>query len=327
MLPDVNMPNRETGNSRPRTNTTMLPCVFRYPGSKRLLMDGLQPYVSWLVEGCDRVVDAFVGGGAVTVWLAAHYRDLKIVACDKDPFVAAFWQTISSTDDDVRRLRSALDVTPSLDLFDAIRDQMASPDALSTIQKAAFAVLDSRLSYSGIQNGGPQGGRHQTGKMKIGSRYQVQSVVRGVTLLHELLRDRFEAHEVDAVEFISQHSDLPYFVDPPYVEKGPQLYRVPMSEGEHGALALALKGVECWVVTYDDHPLVLNLYAHAVIERLPVRYGGSRGEDGGWRGEYELVVTPGENAQMRHERSRPRPADRDGGKRLIPENEEMAMAA
>jgi DNA adenine methylase len=290
-------------------------------------MDGLQPYVSWLVEGCDRVVDAFVGGGAVTVWLAAHYRDLKIVACDKDPFVAAFWQTISSTDDDVRRLRSALDVTPSLDLFDAIRDQMASPDALSTIQKAAFAVLDSRLSYSGIQNGGPQGGRHQAGGMKIGSRYQVQSVVRGVTLLHELLRGRFEAHETDAVEFIRTANDLPCFVDPPYVEKGPQLYRVPMSEEEHGALALALKGVECWVVTYDDHPLVWDLYAHAAIERLPVRYGTSRNEDGGWRGEYELVVTPGEPSRAGHLSSPTPLAGESKAKEQMREDQEMAMAA
>ena len=146
-----------------------------------------------------------------------------------------------------------------------LRDQMASPDGLSSIQKAALAVLDSRLSNSGIQNGGPLGGRRQTGKMKIGSRYEPHRLALGVITLHELLRGRFEAHETDAVEFISNHSDIPCLADPPYMAAGQQLYRHPMSEEDHRALARALKDVERWVVTYDDHPLVWDLYAHAAI--------------------------------------------------------------
>lgn len=318
---------RHTSNHPFRTRMTSknLPCVFRYPGSKRLLMDGLQPYVEWLADGSDTVLDAFVGGGSVTVWLAANYPRMAIVACDKDPFVAAFWQTIASTDGDVRRLCAALNVTPTLATFDLIRERMASPDALSTTEKAAYAVLDSRLSYSGIQRGGPNGGRRQAGRMKIGSRFNARRLSVDLIALHELLDGRLTAHHADAIELIRLNADIPCLVDPPYVGVGDLLYRVPMSEGEHTALASVLMGVPSWVVTYDDHRLVWDLYAHAAIDHLPVRYGGRRGEDGRWRDKHELVITPADDPSG-SVRLRNLPLGPGESLRLT-ESSEMAMAA
>jgi len=268
------------------------PPVLRYPGSKRLSLRLLAPYLRWLVEGATSFVEPFIGAGTITVWLAQQHPDLCIIASDKDSFVAAFWQVISSTADDARRLCAALDVNPSLAYFDWMRERMSEPGCLDAIQKAAFAVQSSRFTYSGIQEGGPFGGRHQSGSMKIGSRYNVAALCSGIVALHGLLSGSFTAHQADAVEFISQHGDVAGYFDPPYVDKGGRLYRINMSREEHASLAQALRNRTRWVVTYDDHPLVRTVYDWAQIDEYPVRYGGSRAKNDCWRDNVELVITP-----------------------------------
>jgi len=266
--------------------------VLRYPGSKRLSINLLRPYLAWLAEGRTSVVDAFIGSGAITVWLAQQSPDRHIFAADKDEFVAAFWQIVSSTAGDAQRLCAALDVSPSLAYFDWMKERMVAPERLDTLEKAAFAIQSSRFTFSGIQLGGPFGGRHQTGAMKIGSRYNVETLCQGVMALHGLLSGRFSAERADAVEFIGQHGDIPGYFDPPYVGKGGLLYRVNMSPEEHATFATVLRDRDRWLVTYDNHPLVRSLYDWAQIDEFPVRYGGCRGKNDRWREEFELVITP-----------------------------------
>ena len=266
--------------------------VLRYPGSKRLSINLLKPYLAWLTEGSTSVVDTLIGSGPITVWLAQQSPDRRIFAADKDAFVAAFWQIVSSTTGDAQRLCTALDVSPSLAYFDWMRERMVAPENLGIIEKAAFAVQSSRFTFSGIQRGGPFGGRHQSGSMKIGSRYNVVALSKGIMALQGLLSGRFTAEQADAVEFIGQHGDLPGYFDPPYVGKGGRLYRVDMSAEEHAALAKVLRDRSRWLVTYDNHPLVRSLYGWAQIDEFPVRYGGCRGKNDRWRGEVELVITP-----------------------------------
>ena len=169
---------------------------------------------------------------------------------------------------------------------------MVAPEHLGTIEKAAFAVQSSRFTFSGIQCGGPFGGRHQSGSMKIGSRYNVEALSKGIMALQALLSGRFTAEHADAVEFISPHGDIPGYFDPPYVGKGGRLYRENMSPEEHATLAKVLRDRNRWLVTYDNHPRVRSLYGWAQIDEFPVRYGGCRGKNNRWRGEVELVITP-----------------------------------
>ena len=102
--------------------------VLRFPGSKRLCLDLLEPYLDWLAEDTESVLEPSIGAGPVTVWLAQKRSDLRILAADKDAFVAAFWQIVSSTAEDAQHLCAALDVSPALKRWIG-RSRTAKPSA------------------------------------------------------------------------------------------------------------------------------------------------------------------------------------------------------
>jgi site-specific DNA-adenine methylase len=257
--------------------------VLRYVGGKGRLLPLLSPYLHRLLSGETCFVDGFIGGGSVTLWAATHFPYLRIIGCDKNPFIAAFWSVVSGTIRDARRLCAALDVTPTLELFDRVQERMKTPEGLDTVKKAALAV----------QAGGPLGGRHQSGSERIGSRYNVQALCCGVLRLHELLAGRFTAYQADALEIIPRYRHVPGFYDPPYFAIGHRLYHTSMTEQEHVKLAAVLQGGGRWLLTYDDNPRVRALYeGWAEVDTIPARYCGVRGNDNRHRPAQELVIFP-----------------------------------
>jgi DNA adenine methylase len=53
------------------------------------------------------------------------------------------------------------------------------------------------------------------------------------------------------------------YLDPPYVEKSPELYEWSFDSHEHDALAGALQGSDGfrWLLSYDDSPVIRSLYS------------------------------------------------------------------
>lgn len=52
------------------------------------------------------------------------------------------------------------------------------------------------------------------------------------------------------------------YLDPPYVQKGPELYKNSFTGGDHNQLAESIKYYNNnWMVTYDANELVDELYA------------------------------------------------------------------
>ena len=66
---------------------------------------------------------------------------------------------------------------------------------------------------------------------------------------------------------------LIYF-DPPYFEKGKQLYMNYFSEKDHKRIeSLIRENVKCnWLITYDDAPEILNIYDKYTIKRYDLKY-------------------------------------------------------
>ena len=81
--------------------------------------------------------------------------------------------------------------------------------------------------------------------------------------------------------------DLVY-LDPPYYEKGQDLYPNFYAPNDHVEIAARLSVFEQpWMMTYDDSPLIREVYADASISRFPVRYSLQHK-----RLEGEIRITP-----------------------------------
>ena len=106
---------------------------------------------------------------------------------------------------------------------------------------------------------------------------------------------RISVSNLDAVDFIRKFdarraSRTFFFVDPPYVHAGARLYLDTMDESKHRNLAEVIckkASMRHWLMTYDDHPLIHEVYGDATILQFPVRYSLQKKQL-----EKEIRITP-----------------------------------
>lgn len=255
---------------------------LRYPGGKVRM-------TSWLVEVFDQLVmpmevevwiEPFGGGaGAALMALEAHHvPDAWIV--EANPALAAFWTTIMA--DDGRLAARVETTTPSLELFMESRETVAAAMAgESTVDRedlgyAAFVL--NRCSRSGmvLGNVGPIGGKTQAGRHTVASRFHGERLadrIRAVSAFGQ----SFRVFEGDGISYIENltgsgiEDEVFVFADPPYLGVGNSLYSQGMAPEQHQRLATALQ--ECpspWVLTYDAHPDVLDLYPDCEVVEFEI---------------------------------------------------------
>jgi hypothetical protein len=109
---------------------------------------------------------------------------------------------------------------------------------------------------------GPRGGWDQRIPV-IGERWSQRYIVRKVETISDRLggADRTKITCFDFEPLITDTSRRAVlFLDPPYFDKG-SLYRYDMDEDDHHRLARLLKQTpHSWLLTYEDHPMVRELY-------------------------------------------------------------------
>lgn len=254
---------------------------FRYPGGKAFLYKYLLRRLSALPEGRRFYAEPFCGGaGAAVILLKLNAVD-QINLNDADPKVFAAWRAILDEPDrfSAEIMRTRVD----METWYACRDLVERASKPSFELGFATFFLN-RTSRSGIVVGaGPIGGYDQRGTWKIDARFNREALADRVLWLGSM-RDRIIITHEDALTFLSRSADrldlsrTLFFVDPPYVTAGGRLYLNAMNEGKHIALSDMLQGNQLphWVLTYDDHPLIRQLYSGQAIRNLAVTYSLQR---------------------------------------------------
>lgn len=245
---------------------------LRYPGGKVRMTGWLAAVFDHLHGPMDVEVwiEPFGGGaGAALMALEAHQVPEAWIV-EANPALSAFWTTIMA---DEGRLAARVENTvPSLELFYESREMVAASlageDSMDREDLGYAAFILNRCSRSGmvLGNVGPIGGKQQTGKYAIASRFhraRLAERLRAVSAFDQ----RFRAIDGDGIDYIAgldgsgiEH-EVFLFVDPPYLEAGNRLYASGMHSECHSRLAAALSACPApWVLTYDAHPKVLELY-------------------------------------------------------------------
>jgi DNA adenine methylase len=215
---------------------------------------------------------------------------------DKDPGIASVWTAIAQHPN--RLIERVEKFTPSVDAFDAFKHDLLAVSSIPTDADALVAVAFKKIalhqmSYSGLgtMSGGPLGGRRQLSKDKIDSRWSPRRLCQRIAEIHQ----RFVKAKVtrctclDFADLIEDEKcDCLIYLDPPYVVQGNNLYQCGFTEKDHVRLAECLrKTPHPWGLSYDDCPLVRDLYSWAQIDELAVGYSVSSK-----RRTSELLITP-----------------------------------
>lgn len=250
---------------------------FRYPGGKAFLYRYLQGCVDRL-PACEReYAEPFCGGAGAALILLKLNSVEHLHLNDADPKVFAAWHAMLNQPD---RFVSAIMKTPiDMPTWYSSRDLLET-SAEPTFELGFATFFLNRTSRSGIVVGaGPIGGYDQQGTWKIDARFNRAALAERVRWLGSV-RHQITLTNEDALTFLARSREridvnrTLFFVDPPYVTAGGRLYLNAMNEPKHIGLSDLLQdgSLPHWVLTYDDHPLIRQLYADQNISDLSVTY-------------------------------------------------------
>jgi DNA adenine methylase len=286
ITPNVCLEPKVCARSAPfggRSGLNKVGSLLRYPGGKAKL---LKPILFELLRADRRYEyrEPFFGGGAVGLsYLAANPDAHKIWLNDKDPGIASLWTAVMWYPDDLKdRIRG---FQPTLEAFLEIRERLRSVKTMATrrdeIVQVGFEKLAiHRMSYSGLGTmaGGPLGGRKPKSEKAIGSRWNPDRLCATVDARHERLAVCDVRHaSCTCLDFgqMIQDDSCPsvIYLDPPYYDKGNELYQHSFARADHERLAKLLRtSKHRWVLSYDDCPEIRKLYGWANLQVIDVNY-------------------------------------------------------
>lgn len=243
---------------------------LRYPGGKARMFPLLADMLDYQTGFMDVEVWVEPFGGGLGAGLALLDTDqvAQVWFAEANPALAALWRALIT--DTTRMAGLVAGVRPTLDVFEDARATVANPDpALPDEELGLAALILNRCSRSGIiaPNVGPVGGKHQSGKWTVASRFDPERLAGRISDIAPLLSRCIwlGADGITAIEELDGtagvEDEVVIFTDPPYIKEGNRLYTNGMTADQHQRLAAALHATPArWLLTYDDHPDVRRLY-------------------------------------------------------------------
>jgi DNA adenine methylase len=249
---------------------------LRYPGGKTSLSSyfGKVLHSNGMVE--PTYVEPFAGGAGAALSLLLTERVSQIVVNDLDPAIAAFWRAVLGSSEEM--IKRVGDVELSVNEWRRQKELHLSESA-SDLDRGFATLFLNRTNRSGILRSGPIGGYDQSGKWKIGARFNRVTLAERLALIAKY-RSRIVLREEDGGSVISEFSPAGAFlyVDPPYFEQGGELYLNSFSDLDHEDLAdlLHKERLGRWILTYDNVPRAVELYRDLKHAEFDLRYSAHR---------------------------------------------------
>jgi len=239
---------------------------LRYPGGKGKLAAYLKEVIkaNKLFDG--EYVEPYAGGAAIALELMFQEYVSKVHINDLSGPVYSFWKAVLYDTEELCRL--VKNTKRTVASWDRQKRIFSNPKDHSYIEVGFATFFLNRTNRSGILNGGIIGGRDQTGPWKIDARYNADELIFRIESIAKM-RKRIKVTRSDALKLL-RHG-LPkwgnktlIYLDPPYFERGRELYYDYYEPEDHEQLAEFI-GTEMqdrsWIVSYDNVAPIKKLYS------------------------------------------------------------------
>lgn len=252
---------------------------LRYPGGKSRAVKLLLPYIP---QSESRIMSPFIGGASLE--LALVRRGHSVRGYDAFSPLVNFWQqALADAAEVARRVRESFTVPMARDVFyqlqNRIRHWIRQGISDPILQAASYFAIN-RSSFSGAT---------LSGGMSPGTPRFTDSAINRLAAFR-VPDNRFAVDSADFRHSIPAHKDDFLYLDPPYALAQPNLYGDKGSHHDgfdHYALAELLTARDRWALSYNDCPLVRQLYSNCRIENLHWQYGMAKHGRSS-----EVVITP-----------------------------------
>lgn len=210
---------------------------LRYPGGK----GQIYPYVLSLLEqsnliGCT-YIEPYAGGAAIAIRLLVEKKVSKIIINDYDRSIFAVWYAILNNTDEFISLINESQI--NVDNWRLQKEIQKNKQDVSLLELALSTLFLNRTNRSGIIKAGVIGGIKQEGNYKMDCRFKKDRIIELIKLIASL-KNQIELYNMDALVFLSfvkrKHNQF-YFIDPPYYNKGKELYTNFYKHDDHKKLS------------------------------------------------------------------------------------------
>ena len=254
--------------------------LFRYPGGKKKLTSQISNRIIRYYNDNDcwntlEYVEPFAGSLSIGLTLL-NYKIIKNICInDKDPGISALWTSVISYPKYLCEFISSF--SPSIDAFYNYKKYFENIENISKEEKKALFVEIAfrklalhQMSYSGlgVKAGGPIGGRTQSSNYKIDCRWNAKLLKRNIHKYFNILSQtniRYnKCSSYGWSKIIKDCKNSFIYLDPPYYNKGSELYQFSFSEYNHRKLSETLKKIKFpWLLSYDHSEEIKKLYSWA----------------------------------------------------------------
>ncbi|GBU21857.1 DNA-methyltransferase [Fibrobacteres bacterium R8-0-B4] len=241
---------------------------LRYPGGKAKVLDFMKkllaqnPFIKK-----PAYVEPYAGGAAVALGLLLDGCVSKIYINDYDLAIYSFWEHCIKN-----HSKKLIEKIRNINISMAEWHKQAAIYNTPTRQEngdfnlgfAAFFL--NRCNHSGIIKGGVIGGHEQSGKYKMDCRFNKDDLISRINGIAKH-KEQIHIYKEDTKVFLKRKDikkvlkNSLLYLDPPYYKKGSQLYKNFYKPKDHETIAGIMRGLDGkWVVSYDNHPDIQELY-------------------------------------------------------------------
>lgn len=255
---------------------------LRYPGGKVKLYPFMEQLIRQNTVDPPIYVEPFAGGAGLALELLFNGNVERIMINDLDPAIYSFWYSITNEETFYLFINRVNEVDININEWKIQKDIYMHQDIHNKLELGFATFFLNRCNRSGILKAGPIGGQKQNGNYRIDCRFNKDRLIPLLRKIYDN-RNRIDVTNLNAEEFI-EYIDMNYdnlfiYLDPPYVDKGYQLYKNSFTKEDHVSLSKKIKKLKNkWFVTYDNTDLIKELYSDCKTEIFNIQYSaGSKG--------------------------------------------------
>lgn len=244
--------------------------LLRYPGGKTRALKHITPYFP---KNLTEIVSPFFGGGSIEI----HYASQGVRVHGYDVFepLVNFWQHVQNDSEGIANLLEAFFHPCTKKTFAKYQKKQSWSDMDHThyLWQEMRACMYYALNRSSFSGATLSGGYSQQAADK---RFTQSSIDR----LRNFSCPSLTVEQADFTDSLRRHDDETFiYADPPYLLEKSTLYGERGSthkDFDHQRLAEEIKKKNNWVISYNPHPEILELYKDYEIVYPEWAYGMSK---------------------------------------------------
>lgn len=257
---------------------------LRYPGGKGKIAKFMKQFVKENFEAPPVYVEPYAGGAEIALTLLIEGFVKEIWINDKDFGIYCFWFSIlNNTKEFIEKIE---DTQVNITTWRKQKNIYKNQDKYTKLDIGFATFYLNRCNFSGVIKGGPIGGIKQTGKWKIDARFNKKDLIRRINKISEY-KDNILIYNDDTIDLLEKNKKIfkkcLLYLDPPYYDKGNQLYTNHYKAHDHEQIAQCISQLKGkWIVSYDNVPEIVNLYKFVSphnIREFNISYSAAEGKN------------------------------------------------